>query len=672
MDILGPQSVLDHRRGDNIIKEDRFSRGRLKQVNEESEQELIDLKTPQAYRTSFSSIATPVRLKTRSRSPSPLTSSLKSCRSSSKTSLERRHSPKHVTYDSNVTIRHSDSFDDSLGSSISLSNSNKTMGQPKRVNEDRHQQPLRYNDSENMDYSSKIREMTKKLEEEYPSEHKNGMMDSENRFKPSMENRPANEQRRLQTVPSEGRGKPNGQTLIGRPPRPKQQVLISREYDHDRTVSYRNAISAQYSKEIRELADACVEEDDHDKVSLKSASSSTNNRMSRSSVSDSRMNDNRAPGMARSTSMPLGPNTHHIENENRLTPKKKSLGGSIGNFFKRMSPGMSNSKKKGSSRGSVSSLSSSTRGSEENVSRSKLRRSFMKFAGKSKSKTENPESSVDAPIQSDHRVDNHVIPQSSNKMMQSIEQNSRSDKEVYQKFKDRQTPPRSAESKQQPVRAQRAVSHQSEPTRPTSRSESTGREFDETPSRPVARPRRSEGGSRDDQRFEPPVPRPRRSQDRTSSTNSPQEYSTDKPTRSQRNSRKNEFATPIQSDELNGYRDSDLYPQSRSHDNLSGSHDRPSRSHDSDAYVTHGHQKGIGAVPDIVKDVPDSPHHRREITPTLQREVTYHAVESSNPKEPEKFTDVSSYPDFKDSGQYSSGKIHIFIPTLFKENIRIM
>ena len=41
---------------------------------------------------------------------------------------------------------------------------------------------------------------------------------------------------------------------------PKSSHTVSRDYQHDRTLSYRHAISDHYSSEVRALVDAGVQE----------------------------------------------------------------------------------------------------------------------------------------------------------------------------------------------------------------------------------------------------------------------------------------------------------------------------------------------------------------------------------------------------------------------------
>jgi hypothetical protein len=47
-------------------------------------------------------------------------------------------------------------------------------------------------------------------------------------------------------------GAPNGRVPVNRQRSPPKQVL-SKDYDHDRTISYRQAIHDHYSSEIKQL-----------------------------------------------------------------------------------------------------------------------------------------------------------------------------------------------------------------------------------------------------------------------------------------------------------------------------------------------------------------------------------------------------------------------------------
>ncbi|KAK3106613.1 hypothetical protein FSP39_023614 [Pinctada imbricata] len=203
--------------------------------------------------------------------------------------------------------------------------------------------------------------------------------------------------------------------------------VLSREYDHDRTVSYRKAITNQYSDEIKKLAQAKIEENYSPEVTVS------------------------APERERSNSMPSQPET---EQPNRLTPSKRTVGGSIGNFFRKLSPRLGRKSRKDKT-GSVSSLDSEAQKEkrDDSFSRSRVRQSLMKLMGRGKSRSasrsRSEQGSVDdvsleqeagfvAPDRDSRNPQNFST--SSNRILKSIEQNSRSEKDVYHRFKEKQSP----------------------------------------------------------------------------------------------------------------------------------------------------------------------------------------------------------------------------------------
>jgi hypothetical protein len=121
-------------------------------------------------------------------------------------------------------------------------------------------------------------------------------------------------------------GAPNGRVPVNRQRSPPKQVL-SKDYDHDRTISYRKAIHDHYSSEIKQLADDVVDE--------RYASEPQNIGMR----------------VERSNSLPSRDET----DSNKLTPHKRTISGSRSNFFRRVSPRMTRKQKK--ERGSKTSLS---------------------------------------------------------------------------------------------------------------------------------------------------------------------------------------------------------------------------------------------------------------------------------------------------------------------------
>ena len=417
MDTLAPQSVLDHRsnKKEAHVVSDHITRQKShhpQSLGADTEEEEVDIRVPQPYRTSFSAVLTPVRLKKeRSRSTSParvLTSSMKSEHSTA----TRRVSPKHVTYDAKVTVRHSDSFEheteelqgDELNSSID------PAFDPSFTE---------YETPRKGDYSSKIREMTELIVKEYSDSNGVDVKDSSQ---------------------SEGKrvmGRQNGKNGLanGGAPSPQKSVppvhQLAREYDHDRTVSYRQAITNQYSDEVKKLAEAKIEE-----------RYPPGPRITHNSL----VKDVKAE---RSNSVPSQPGR---EGGNRLTPTKRSVGGSIGNFFRKLSPRLG--RKSHKDKGSTSSMDTAGSQQEDSFSRSKVRSSFLKLMGRSKRRSSSGSRSQDS--LDNLSVDREAgfvqedkpsqMPTASNRILKSIEQNTIAERDVYQRFKEKQSPKSSSES----------------------------------------------------------------------------------------------------------------------------------------------------------------------------------------------------------------------------------
>lgn len=382
MDTLSPQSVLDHRQNkdscaiaDNITRNKGPKRPLSVTFDPELDQEEIINRVPQPYRTSFSAVTTLER-RDRSRSSSPTTSvvsSLKSDRSRSKSPLTRKLSPKHVTYDSVVTVRRSNSYE-----------VQKLSGEEK--------EDMANNST---DYQSRIREMSEMIVKEYSSPEKE---DADKLFvsDPPKRNRDAVKN-----------GAPNGRVPGNRPRSPPKQVL-SKDYDHDRTISYRKAIHDNYSSEIKQLADNVVDE--------RYASEPQNIGMR----------------VERSNSVPSCDET----DSNKLTHHKRTISGSISNFFRRMSPRMIRKQKK--ERGSKTSLSSRDSETGSQFSRGKVRQSFLNLLKRPKSRSKST-SKDDVNQHLDDIDGGFNTDASSNRILKSIEQNNMSDREVYNRFKEKQT-----------------------------------------------------------------------------------------------------------------------------------------------------------------------------------------------------------------------------------------
>lgn len=416
MDTLAPQSVLDHRsnKKESLLVSDRITRHKSASnpSDQVSDSEEIDIRIPQPYRTSFSAVLTPARVsKERSRSTSParvLTSSMKSEHGA----VGRKLSPKHVTYDAKVTVRHSDSYDhetevlqgDELNSSVD------PAFDPSFTD---YESP-----GGKMDYSSKIREMTELIVNEYSDKNGVDVTDSSQ-----------NSRKRVMGRQNAKNGLTNGGSPSPQKPMPPVHQL-SKEYDHDRTVSYRQAITNQYSEEVKKLAEAKIEE------RYPPGARITHNSL---------VKDVKAE---RSNSVPSHPG---LEDNNRLTPTKKSVGGSIGNFFRKLSPRLGRKSRK--DKGSTSSVD--TAGSQDtSLSRSKVRSSFLKLMGRSKTQsTTRSQDSLDylsadreaGFVQEDKQ---NQMPTSSNRILKSIEQNTITERDVYQRFKEKQSPKSSSESSQ--------------------------------------------------------------------------------------------------------------------------------------------------------------------------------------------------------------------------------
>lgn len=386
MDTLSPQSVLDHRQNiESSVIPDKITRSKSPRrplsvtFNPEIYQEDIINRVPQPYRTSFSAVTTLERRdRSRSTSPASTLSSLKSIRSRSKSPVTRKLSPKHVTYDSVVTVRRSNSYEVQQLSG-----------------EDKNEMA-----NNNEDYQSKIREMSEMIVKEYSSPEKENVDDL------FISDPPKKTHDGIQN------GAPNGRLPKSKQRSPPKQVL-SKDYDHDRTISYRKAIHDQYSNEIKTLADNVVDE--------RYASEPQNIGMR----------------VERSNSVPSRDETQN----NKLTPNKRTISGSISNFFRRMSPRMSRKQRK--EKGSKTSLSSqqsreSETGSNQRFSRSKVRQSFLNLLKRPKSRSSStakddqkqPQDDTDGGFRTDRASD---------RILKSIEQNNMSEREVYNRFKGKHT-----------------------------------------------------------------------------------------------------------------------------------------------------------------------------------------------------------------------------------------
>ncbi|KAH3703857.1 uncharacterized protein LOC127860219 [Dreissena polymorpha] len=437
----GPVSILDKRSSDpeaHIVR-DRITRSRSLDREGRYHSDIdIELRIPQCYRTSFSAVSAPVRsVRNRSRSKSPSSSCLKYRKDMSSESLggRGRKGGKHVTYSDNVVVRGSDA-----SGTLSLSDSGNDRSRLGGANV-------------SDDYSSQLRELSQQIVQEYSANDTN------------MEARMNSEQiHSSKTNASEANGvvRPrltNSLHVMNDHNSSRKRIVVEEDYDHDRSVSYNDAVNSSYSEEVKTAADELI---------------------AKATVSE-----NLSPGETKERRNSLPPDIQIQEKDrNKLDPSKRSISSSISNFFRRMSPRSGRKYKKGSqSNMSAQSLSTSDsldgslhkHASSGSLSRGKLRRSFMKLIGKSPSKkdanrSESSEYVGKSPSKRDPnakrsessepvgksplKADTNSKPDSSDceekdigkesqspgsaLYMKSIEQSAKSD--VYQMFKDKQRP----------------------------------------------------------------------------------------------------------------------------------------------------------------------------------------------------------------------------------------
>lgn len=457
MSLHGPASVLDNRSNDvgscHIVR-DRLTRhrsparaeNRYSYSSEDGEE--IDIRIPQPYRTSFSAIATPVRTKRdRSRSTSPCTSSLKGSNRSRSKSPRSRRSNKHVTYDEKVLIRDSDTSESVTN--LSDHNLDNTSG---HFSANSSMMSSELSESSQRDYSSELRELSQQIVREYS--HIN---DTEN-HSPVLSSHNKNQNHVKTSTPngtasadvSLGARKPREPLSVQNGSDRKKKIIVQEDYDHDRSISYRVAIKNNYSEEVKQEADEIMKEYSAKAESPRSPELEVQN-------SEDRRN-----------STPLE-NDPAIETS-RLTPHKRSISASIGNFFRRLSPHLGRRHKKGNlSNASSTSLSPSDdadgsfrrHASTSSLSRGRLRRSLMKLMGKSKKSPKSvnkSETSIDDPNLSQASSEGEVKKTPKSELyLKSIELASKEDKDVYHKFKERQTPARSGDGKPVALKASAGV-----------------------------------------------------------------------------------------------------------------------------------------------------------------------------------------------------------------------
>ncbi|KAL3837040.1 hypothetical protein ACJMK2_022430 [Sinanodonta woodiana] len=439
MAMRGPASVLDHRKVndcDNVVR-DRLTRQRSPARSHkrdsycsEEEEVIVSSRISQPYRTSFSAVLAPERTKReRSRSMSPCSSLKGSDRSRSKSPGGRRGKPKHVTYDTQVVVRESGTHD-STYTPLSDKDLNESLRNFSADSSSLSPDNSTMSDITSSEYSSQLRELSQQIVEEYCNLPKpNGTSSSSH---------------------SEDFQTPNGDMKLGDSAPydnrlQKSAFSLKHDYEHERAISYRVAIKSHYSDEIQKMADKMAEEIPPSKNDVKV---------------NSPINSEMCPQIDRRSSLQI----KRDEDSGRLTPSKRSVSKSISNFFRRLSPKLVRKPK-----GSLSNASSQSEDISDSLdhpndhvfTRGKIRRSFMKFIGKSPSKSKRKMITGSTPVlttkeQEDvsNRPDvkkdvndmGRQMPPATSKYLKSIEQDSKSEKEVYQKFKEKQSPGRKWES----------------------------------------------------------------------------------------------------------------------------------------------------------------------------------------------------------------------------------
>ncbi|KAL5009864.1 hypothetical protein ScPMuIL_012169 [Solemya velum] len=396
MNQFSPPSVLDKNdRSYQHVMVDRVTRHRSpgRSHVESDDEVIVESRIPQPYRTSFSAVTRPSR-RERCRSLSPA-SSLKNSRNASKSSRTRRtlSTPKHVTYDSVVTVRHSATFDTVYSSDTQFTDTENitSSSQDNSICENSSQLDT------DTEFSEQLRSVSRQIQKEYSSTNSRYVS--------------------VQT--------PNGKTPIGtslsKMGQDRGRKVIQKDYTHDRTISYRKAVHNEGFDENAEKSSPklnIVKPDDPEVI-----------------------------------------NTPH---------RKRTFSNNLGNFFRRISPRLSRRRSKdreqmssAQSLTSDNSLESDTCKHSRRGSQEKLKLSLQKLMGRprsqsrSESKSEkNTKSSIpnslsnNAPVPDTTKteVENEIKSSPSfNRILKSIEQNSMTEKAVYQKFKEKQMPHKQGE-----------------------------------------------------------------------------------------------------------------------------------------------------------------------------------------------------------------------------------
>lgn len=533
MDTLGPVSVLDSGRrtrdalvADRVTRRRSPDRPRLKAAHSDLD---VVYRIPQPYRTSFSARHSVERLpgSDRSRSLSPTSSlrSTQSCRSDriGRLRLGRAKSPKRVTYDTRVTIRHSDAEDSMFGelSSRELESSSSYTQNLKSHAQSPSLHTSQLSRDSGLDYSLQLRDLSDQiikmewakdkdsadssvkplahadaggcvqkgvkpnpnppsiLKESQNSHHKN----AGSKYSPPPPLHPA-PSRTPQASRGDKENTPNGspppQSFAREPAvTPKTTRTISRDYQHDRTLSYRRAISDHYSSEVRALVDAGIEEKPPSMLGRENGG---------------------LLAQQRSSSVTAVSRVNQANTSSQLTPAKRSVSTSISNFFKRISPhlGRKRSKDRAGSSQSLPATSGVTVDREGNASgvavtpdaaspttaqapsaakgassssshfsRSMIRNSFLKLVGGKESKSKlksspnnsSPQTTADSipspeyysieprdgsTISDDEFKQQSEMPESAQRVLKSMERNSLGKKDVYHEFKSKRSSPQSA------------------------------------------------------------------------------------------------------------------------------------------------------------------------------------------------------------------------------------
>ncbi|XP_041371914.1 disks large-associated protein 4-like [Gigantopelta aegis] len=444
----GPVSVLDSRSldGSTKIVRDRITRhqspGRYSMQSLNDEDFNVTYRIPQPYRTSFSATHSVEKIGGRSRSLSPA-SSLRSGKSGKYgRSRSKSPNPKRVTYDTRVTIRHSNTGD-SMFTELSAQDFDSsscnpyTFSKTSRGNYGKNLNQSLLSADSGIDYSSELRDISQQIcKMEWPSRNsadktsppQHGILkDCQNAKKAVSLSQLAQSATKSSNI-----GNKENSPSSASYETPKHKTNISKEYSYDRTISYRMAMHEQPSEEMRKLAEAMLEE----------------------------KADDETVRTERSNSMPSKNYVHG----DRLSPSKRSVSSSISNFFRKISPHMNRkssreqpSKAGSPASGSSTSLTPSDVSDDGHFSRNNVRQSFLKFINRSKSRSRSrdPEKSSPGSKENHGGTRTHgdssppnnkqLMPNSTNRMLKSIERNTLSDKDVYAKFKDKQSPSRTGE-----------------------------------------------------------------------------------------------------------------------------------------------------------------------------------------------------------------------------------